>query len=714
MGKVIGIDLGTTNSCVAVLEGGKPVVIPSTEGGRTTPSIVGFAKGGERLVGQLAKRQAVTNAENTVYSIKRFIGRRWDDTEVERSRVPYKCTNGKDNTVDVMIRAKSFTPQEISAMTLQKLKNDAEAYLGEAVDQAVITVPAYFTDAQRQATKDAGTIAGLEVLRIINEPTAAALSYGLDKQDQDQTVLVFDLGGGTFDVSILQLGDGVFEVKATSGNNHLGGDDFDNCIVTWMTSAFQASEGMDLTADRMALQRIREAAEKAKVELSTMAKTSINLPFIAADETGPKHLEMDLTRSQFEELAAELVENTLEPVKQALKDADLTAEDIDRILLVGGSTRIPAVQTAITGFFSGQTPDRSVNPDEAVALGASIQAGVLGGEVKNLLLLDVTPLSLGIETLGDVFTKVIERNTTIPTSKTQIFSTATDGQTSVEVHALQGERAMARDNKSLGRFELTGIPPAPRGVPQIEVSFEINADGILQVAAKDRGTNREQSIKITNRGGLTPAEIARMKEEAEMFAGEDEQRKILAELQNRADSLLYSYESTLRDSGNSVSEELRAQAEAEAEALRSAIADKNAQPADITQKLDALQQSIFNIGAGLYRQVNEDDSTDKNNDMPGASMPGTNQPDAENVEMPGAHLSSQPAPTPQPVAQPSPTASTDQTVVADTPVAASAPTPSVPSPTPVSAVSTPTAYSSEPEEEFDIDSTLAANYEAIE
>ena len=712
MGKVIGIDLGTTNSCVAVLEGGKPVVIPSTEGGRTTPSIVGFAKGGERLVGQLAKRQAVTNAENTVYSIKRFIGRRWDDTEVERSRVPYKCTNGKDNTVDVMIRAKSFTPQEISAMTLQKLKNDAEAYLGETVDQAVITVPAYFTDAQRQATKDAGTIAGLEVLRIINEPTAAALSYGLDKQDQDQTVLVFDLGGGTFDVSILQLGDGVFEVKATSGNNHLGGDDFDNCIVTWMTSAFQASEGMDLTADRMALQRIREAAEKAKVELSTMAKTSINLPFIAADETGPKHLEMDLTRSQFEELAAELVENTLEPVKQALKDADLSAEDIDRILLVGGSTRIPAVQTAITGFFSGQTPDRSVNPDEAVALGASIQAGVLGGEVKNLLLLDVTPLSLGIETLGDVFTKVIERNTTIPTSKTQIFSTATDGQTSVEVHALQGERAMARDNKSLGRFELTGIPPAPRGVPQIEVSFEINADGILQVAAKDRGTNREQSIKITNRGGLTSAEIARMKEEAEMFAGEDEQRKVLAELQNRADSLLYSYESTLRESGNSVSEELRAQAEAEAEALRSAIADKNAQPADITRKLDALQQSIFNIGAGLYRQVNEDDSTDKNNDMPGASMPGANQPDAENVEMPGANLSSPPAPepTPRPVAQPNLTSSTDQTVVADAPAATSQ---SAPSPTPVSAVSTPAA-TSEPEEEFDIDSTLATNYEAIE
>ena len=716
MGKVIGIDLGTTNSCVAVLEGGKPVVIPNTEGGRTTPSIVGFAKGGERLVGQLAKRQAVTNAENTVYSIKRFIGRRWDDTETERSRVPYKCITGKDDTVDVMIRAKSFTPQEISAMTLQKLKNDAEAYLGESVDQAVITVPAYFTDAQRQATKDAGTIAGLEVLRIINEPTAAALSYGLDKQDQDQTVLVFDLGGGTFDVSILQLGDGVFEVKATSGNNHLGGDDFDNCIVTWMTDAFQATEGMDLTADRMALQRIREAAEKAKVELSTMAKTSINLPFIAADETGPKHLEMDLTRSQFEELAAELVQNTLEPVKQALKDADLAAEDIDRILLVGGSTRIPSVQTAITGFFGGQTPDRSVNPDEAVALGASIQAGVLGGEMKNLLLLDVTPLSLGIETLGDVFTKVIERNTTIPTSKTQIFSTATDGQTSVEVHALQGERAMARDNKSLGRFELTGIPPAPRGVPQIEVSFEINADGILQVAAKDRGTNREQSIKITNRGGLTSAEIARMKEEAEMFAGEDEQRKMMAELQNRADSLFYSYESTLRDGGSSVSEALRVQAEREAEALRVAIADKNAQPAEINQLLEALQQSIFNIGAGLYHQVSAEDSqTDRTNDMPGASST-----DPDSVEMPGAHLSAQPvAPEPaRPVTPEMPVEPNAQTMVADISVASAmkaasdaAPTSSA---TPVSSVSTPAPEPAAAEEEFDIDSTLAANYEAIE
>ena len=728
MGKVIGIDLGTTNSCVAVLEGGKPVVIPNTEGGRTTPSIVGFAKGGERLVGQLAKRQAVTNAENTVYSIKRFIGRRWDDTETERSRVPYKCTRGKDDTVDVMIRAKSFTPQEVSAMTLQKLKSDAEAYLGEEVTQAVITVPAYFTDAQRQATKDAGTIAGLEVLRIINEPTAAALSYGLDKQDQDQTVLVFDLGGGTFDVSILQLGDGVFEVKATSGNNHLGGDDFDNCIVNWMTSAFQQSEGMDLENDRMALQRIREAAEKAKVELSTMAKTSINLPFIAADETGPKHLEMSLSRSQFEELASTLVQNTLEPVKQALKDAELESKDIDRILLVGGSTRIPAVQAAITQFFDGQTPDRSVNPDEAVALGASIQAGVLGGEVKNLLLLDVTPLSLGIETLGDVFTKIIERNTTIPTSKTQIFSTATDGQTSVEVHALQGERAMARDNKSLGRFELTGIPPAPRGVPQIEVSFEINADGILQVSAKDRGTNREQSIKITNRGGLSSAEIARMREEAEIYAGEDEQRKLIAELQNKADSLFYSYESALRDSADSLSDELRAQAEADAESLRAAISNKNTQPADLIQKLDTLQQTIFNIGAGIYRQTASDDDSISggiNSEMPGASLSGASADKVSvGVVAKASELSSSEPSSAAETSQPSVPASVPAGVEgsfsqsAQSQFAAQATPGPVPtssaSPPPTEFVTPAATPSTHPEEEFDIDCTVAADYEAIE
>lgn len=603
MGKVIGIDLGTTNSCVAVLEGGKPAVISSTEGGRTVPSIVGFGKNGERLVGQLAKRQAVTNAENTVYSIKRFIGRRWEDTEAERSRVPYVCVSGRDNTVDVQIRGKAFTPQEISAMILQKLKQDAETYLGTEVTQAVITVPAYFTDAQRQATKDAGTIAGLEVLRIINEPTAAALSYGLDKQDQDQIVLVFDLGGGTFDVSILQLGDGVFEVKATAGNNHLGGDDFDNCIVEWMTAAFREAEGIDLSADRMALQRIREAAEKAKVELSSMPSTSINLPFITADESGPKHLEMTLTRAQFEQFASELVQATLEPVKQALKDADLNPDAIDRILLVGGSTRIPAVQQAISAYFNGKAPDRSVNPDEAVALGASIQAGVLGGEVKDLLLLDVTPLSLGIETLGEVFTKIIERNTTIPTSKSQVFSTATDGQTSVEIHVLQGERAMAKDNKSLGKFELTGIPPAPRGVPQIEVSFEIDADGILKVAALDKGTGRAQSICITNTGGLSNGEVDRMRLEAESYADEDERRRQLAELTNRADNLFYSYEATLRDHGNLLNDLARADLEEKALELRAATQSPSIDVGTFQGCIDALQSAIFAIGTNVYRDA---------------------------------------------------------------------------------------------------------------
>lgn len=532
MGKVIGIDLGTTNSCVAILEGGQPIVIANSEGGRTTPSIVGFGKGGERLVGQLAKRQAVTNAENTIFSIKRFIGRRWDDTVTERERVPYTCVKGRDDTVDVQIRGHNYTPQELSAMILQKLKQDAENFLGESVNQVVITVPAYFTDAQRQATKDAGTIAGLEVLRIINEPTAAALAFGLDKQDQEQMILVFDLGGGTFDVSILQLGDGVFEVKATCGNNHLGGDDFDNCIVLWMMARFQQEEKVDLAQDKMALQRLREAAEKAKIELSSMVSTSINLPFIAADQTGPKHLEMELSRAKFEELTAHLIEATIEPMSQALKDAELKPQDIDRMILVGGSTRIPAVQNALSKFFNGKTPDRSVNPDEAVALGAAIQAGVLGGEVDNLLLLDVTPLSLGLETLGEVFTKIIERNTTIPTSKSQVFSTAVDGQSSVEIHILQGERAMARDNKSLGKFLLAGIPPAPRGVPQIEVSFEIDVNGILKVSAQDKGTGREQSIRITNTGGLSANEVERMQQQAEMFAEEDRRRIQLVELKN--------------------------------------------------------------------------------------------------------------------------------------------------------------------------------------
>ncbi len=610
MGKVIGIDLGTTNSCVAVLEGGKPLVITNSEGGRTTPSIVGFGKAGDRLVGQLAKRQAVTNADNTVYSIKRFIGRRWDDTSMERSRVTYTCVKGRDDTVDVKIRDRNYTPQEISAMTLQKLKQDAENFLGEPVEQAVITVPAYFTDAQRQATKDAGTIAGLEVLRIINEPTAASLAYGLDKQDQEQQILVFDLGGGTFDVSILQLGDGVFEVKATSGNNHLGGDDFDNVIVLWMIENFQETEGIDLAVDKMALQRLREAAEKAKIEVSSIASTSINLPFITADETGPKHLEMELSRAKFEELAKELVEGTIEPVTQSLKDADLQPEDIDRILLVGGSTRIPAVQEAIKKFFGGKEPERSINPDEAVALGAAIQGGVLGGEVEDLLLLDVTPLSLGIETLGEVFTKIIERNTTIPTSKSQVFSTATDGQTSVEIHVLQGERAMAKDNKSLGKFLLTGIPPALRGVPQIEVSFEIDVNGILQVAATDKGTGREQSIRITNTGGLSSSEVERMRQEAEKYAEEDRRRIELAELKNKADSLFYSWDNTLKEHGDLIKNQLQAQellnnGNEQREQINAAMTDTAFSVEDIEQLVNEFQQTLFSIGGIIASFANK-------------------------------------------------------------------------------------------------------------
>ncbi len=610
MGKVIGIDLGTTNSCVAILEGGQPIVIPNSEGGRTTSSVVGFGKDSARAIGQLAKRQAVTNAENTVFSIKRFIGRRWDETGEERQRVPYKCVKGRDDTVDVQIRGRTYTPQEISSIILQKLKQDAESFLGESVEQAVITVPAYFTDAQRQATKDAGTIAGLEVLRIINEPTAAALAYGLDKLDREQKILVFDLGGGTFDVSILQLGDAVFEVKATSGNNQLGGDDFDNCIVRWMVSRFQELEGINLAPDKMALQRLREAAEKAKIELSSLGTTAINLPFITADATGPKHLEMELSRAKFEELVSHLVQGTIEPMAQALKDCSLKPTDIDRIILVGGSTRIPAVQNAVQNYFGGKTADRSVNPDEAVALGAAIQGGVLGGEVEDVLLLDVTPLSLGIETLGEVFTKIIERNTTIPTSKSQVFSTAADGQTAVEIKVLQGERAMAKDNKNLGSFVLTGIPPAPRGMPQIEVAFEIDVNGILKVAAQDKGTGREQSIQITNTGGLSASEVERMRQEAEMYAQQDKKRLELIELKNQAENLFSSYESTLRDNADLISENLKLQTDEKVEALKAALTDSTLAVTVVNQKLNEFQQTLFALGASMYESAKSSSQED--------------------------------------------------------------------------------------------------------
>ena len=545
MGKVIGIDLGTTNSVVAVMEGGEPRIIPNQEGARTTPSVVAFTKDGEILVGQVAKRQAVTNPENTIFSIKRFMGRRYEEVQDEIKMVPYKVVKGPHGDVRVEVGGKLYSPPEISAMILRKLKEAAEAYLGEKVDKAVITVPAYFNDSQRKATKDAGQIAGLEVLRLVNEPTASALAYGLDKKKGGK-IAVYDLGGGTFDISILEVGDGVFEVKAVNGDTHLGGDNFDQRIIDWIVEEFKKEQGIDLSKDPMAMQRLKEAAEKAKCELSSVMETEINLPFITADASGPKHLLMKLTRAKFEALVADLIERTVEPCQQALKDAGLTAADIDEVILVGGSTRIPAVQAKVKEIF-GREPRKDINPDEAVALGAAIQAGVLTGEVKDILLLDVTPLSLGIETLGGVMTVLIPRNTTIPTRKTEIFTTATDNQTSVEIHVLQGERPMARDNRTLARFHLDGIPPAPRGVPKIEVTFDIDADGILHVSAKDMATGKEQKITVTASSGLSQEEIEQMVKEAERHAEEDRKRKEVIEARNQLDGLVYTMEKTINE-----------------------------------------------------------------------------------------------------------------------------------------------------------------------
>jgi molecular chaperone DnaK len=596
MAKVLGIDLGTTNSCMSIMEGGEPVVVPNVEGGRTTPSIVAFSKSGERLVGQAAKRQAVTNPKNTIFSVKRFMGRKFDEISDEKKRVPYEVVKAPNGDAHVQIGDKVYSPPEISAMILQKLKTDAEAYLGEKITQAIITVPAYFNDSQRQATKDAGKIAGLEVLRIINEPTASSLAYGLDKKKEEK-IAVYDLGGGTFDISILEIGDGVFEVKATNGDTHLGGDDFDERIIEWLITEFKKENGIDLSKDAMALQRLKEAAEKAKCELSSSQQTEINLPFITADAEGAKHLTMTLTRSKLEQLVDDLVQRSLKPVENCLRDAGLSASEIDEVILVGGMTRMPKVQEMVNKFF-GKDPHKGVNPDEVVAVGAGIQGGVLKGEVKDVLLLDVTPLTLGIETLGGIFTPLIERNTTIPSKKSEIFSTAADNQPQVDIHVLQGERKMAGDNKTIGRFGLSGIAPAPRGVPQIEVTFDIDANGILHVSAKDLGTGKEQKITITASSGLSDEEIKKMVKDAEAHASEDQKKRDSIEAKNRADAMVYEAEKFVKENGDKISADNKSKVEEAASKLKETIKTDDAD--QIKADLETLTNAMQAAGTELY------------------------------------------------------------------------------------------------------------------